>query len=355
MSRRLSSLLVFLLFGALVTVAIIGASGTASSNDLGGTLTNQGRTFEGQVVQRGSSSHAVAIVPISGEITSGSSAVNGATTGSEDTIALLEAIRRSGDYDGVIMEVDTPGGGVLASAEIADEVRRVQRDGIKVVSWMRNTAASGGYYISADADRIVASPETITGSIGVILGLYDASGLADKVGVQEVNITSGKLKDMGTPFKKLSPEARAVLQELVDESYSTFVGVVSRGRDIDEEEVRKLADGRIYTGTQALELDLVDELGMRRDAYDAMGDLVKGVTKGSQLDIVSYSRRYGFFDALSSGTVQHLRPSDLAQIVGDGVAGIGTGAAPYSGSGAALPVAGDHSGGVRLEYRMELS
>lgn len=305
-----------------------------------------GRVFDGQQLQKGAGKATVAIVPITGEITSGDSSPSSGTTGSEDTIALLEAIRRSDDYDGVILEVNSPGGGVLASSEIADEIRRVRGDGIKVVAWMREMAASGGYYVSAGADRIVASPETITGSIGVILKMYDATGLAKKVGVTEVNITSGALKDMGTPFKKLSPEARAVLQQLVDESYSGFVNVVSTGRDIPDAEVRKLADGRIYTGTQARELHLVDSLGLRDEAYSQMAKLV-GAERGSRLEVVEFSRQVDFFDALGAAT-KHWSPGAIAQLIGARIAGSG-GTIPGSSSSGVDALANP---GFRLEYRM---
>ncbi len=309
-------------------------------------LEHAGRVFDGQQLQEGDGSKSIAMVPITGVITSGDSVPSSGSTGSEDTIALLEAIRHSGDFDGVILEVDSPGGGVLASSEIADEIRRVRKDGIKVVAWMREMAASGGYYVSAGADRIVASPETITGSIGVILKMYDATGLAKKVGVTEVNITSGPLKDMGTPFKKLSPEARAVLQELVDESYTGFVQVVSNGRDIPEARVRKLADGRIYTGTQARELGLVDTLGLRAEAYRQMASLVH-VHRGSQLEVVTYSPQVGFLDALGVATA-HWNPSAVVQLIGNRISGADgiTGSAAHQGLDAMA------NPGFRLEYRM---
>ena len=194
--------------------------------------------------------------------------------------------------------------------------------------------------MASGSNRIVASTETITGSIGVILSLFDVTKLASKVGVQEVHVTSGPLKDMGSPFRTLTPEARTVLQQLVDESYTGFVHQVSTGRGIPEDQVRKLADGRIYTGTQAKELKLVDSLGLRQQAYDEMADLIDA-DSGTDLRVTRFARSFGLFDLLGA-SMGDLVPRDMAGVLKR--SGGGLAAAPVS---SAVP-----GGGFKLEYRM---
>lgn len=340
MTQRMSTLLILAVFLALVIVAGIGAQSAGLGTAGVATIESSGRSFTGTRMQDGTKSATVAVVPITGVIASGDSSPAGDVTGAEDAVAMLEAVRVSKSYDGVILEINSPGGGVLASAEIAAEVQRLRNADIKVVAWMRETAASGGYYVASGADRIVASTETITGSIGVILSLFDVTKLASKVGVQEVHVTSGPLKDMGSPFRTLSPEARTVLQQLVDESYTGFVQQVAAGRDIPEADVRKLADGRIYTGTQAKELDLVDAIGLRSKAYDEMARLI-GADDGSDLRVTRFSRSFGLLDLLNS-SMGDLVPRDIAGVLQRAKQPL------VESSGRATA----SSGGFELEYRM---
>jgi protease-4 len=138
---------------------------------------------------------------------------------------------------------------------------------------MASIAASGGYYVSAPADYIIARPDTLTGSLGVIMTLYDATELMDKVGLQVIDITSGENKAIGSMFAEMTPAQRDILQTLTDESYTEFVRVISEGRGMSEEDVRALADGRVYSGRQALENGLVDELGNFDDAIAKAAEL----------------------------------------------------------------------------------
>ena len=133
---------------------------------------------------------------------------------------------------------------------------------------MGSVAASGGYYIASACDKILANPGTMTGSIGVIMQLSNFEELMKKVGVKGINIKSGANKDIGSPFQPLSQEGRDILQSVVDNVHSQFVSAVAKGRGMDEASVRKLADGRIYSGAQAKELGLVDQLGTLEDAID---------------------------------------------------------------------------------------
>jgi protease-4 len=344
MSRRLAIwLLLVLLFVALVATAAVTGGGGAASN-IAAPIESEGVSYTGTTLQSGDSGKHVAIVPITGVIVNGDSAPDGSATGGDDVVRMLDAIREDGGYDGVIMQVDTPGGAVLASSEIAEAVKRLEKNDIPVVAWMRDAAASGGYYISAPATRIVAAPTTFTGSIGVIMELYDASGLADKVGVDAQVIKSGDLKDMGSPFRALTPEERTILQSVIDEAYGDFVDEVSTGRDIPEDEVRKIADGRIYTGRQAKDLDLVDDLGLRSDAYDSMAEVLKVRKGGDELTIVEFGRTYGFFEALSASAAPSLKSLALARSLSSGDVGqVATSGARQFGNGFAT-----------VEYRAEI-
>jgi protease-4 len=176
----------------------------------------------------------------------------------------------------VVLRVDSPGGSAAASQEIANEIRRFKEDtGKPVVISMGSVAASGGYYISVYADKIVASPATLTGSIGVISEFIYIQGLLDKLGLQMEIIKAGEHKDMG--LRPMTDEERQIMQTITDDLYGQFVVAVAKGRNLTQETVRKLATGQIYTGDQALQLGLVDELGDREEAIELAAKLA-GVT-----------------------------------------------------------------------------
>lgn len=162
---------------------------------------------------------------------------------------------------GIIMHVNSPGGSVYASERVANAIKKVKSTEKPVYSVMQEMAASGGYYISAPCDKIYASNETWTGSIGVIIQNYNLAGLFDKYGIKEQNITTGKMKDAGSPGHEMSKEEKAYFQGLVDSAFERFVAEVSEGRDMSETSVKSLADGRVYDGSQALENGLVDKIG----------------------------------------------------------------------------------------------
>lgn len=166
----------------------------------------------------------------------------------------------------VILRIDSPGGGVASSQEIYEEVRRLRADGKLVVASLGSVAASGGYYIASAAERIFANAGTLTGSIGVIVQLANVEELLHKVGISSTAITSGPFKDSGNPTRTLRPEERQVFQALIDDVYQQFIEAVSQGRQLPIDEVAQIADGRIYTGRQAKELRLIDELGTFQDA-----------------------------------------------------------------------------------------
>lgn len=174
----------------------------------------------------------------------------------------LEDVKEDKDVKGVILKVNSPGGAVYNSEQVAKRIQEIQEEKkIPVFTVMETMAASGGYYISAPTDRIYASNETLTGSIGVIMSSMSFEGLFEKYGIKQQNITTGKMKDAGSPRKDMTDEQKKYFQDLINSSFDRFVKVVSQGRSMKEDEVRKLADGRVYDGAQAKENGLVDKIG----------------------------------------------------------------------------------------------
>jgi len=183
----------------------------------------------------------------------------------EKVVKLLRKYDRDDDVKAVVVRVDSPGGAVAPSQEIYSALRSLRKKK-KVVVSMGNLAASGGYYISAAADQIYASPGTLTGSIGVIFMHFNVRGLLEAVKVEETTLKAGKYKDTLSPFRPLNELDREEIQTISDDVYAQFIHDVAEGRGLKDEEVRKIAEGRIYTGRRAKELRLVDELGGFQDA-----------------------------------------------------------------------------------------
>lgn len=191
--------------------------------------------------------------------------LRGAITDSKNTIEQLIVFATDDSIKAIVLRVDSPGGGVGPSQEIYSEVARITQDKPIIVS-MGSVAASGGYYVAAPANKIYANPGTITGSIGVIMEFTNVLDLMDKIGLKTRVVKSGTHKDIGSSVRDMTSEEQALLQGLIDDVHSQFVAAVSEGRDLSEGEVRKLADGRIFTGRQALQVGLIDELGGLRVA-----------------------------------------------------------------------------------------
>jgi len=194
--------------------------------------------------------------------------IKGVIANVQPTIEELAKFRKDGSVKAVVVRIESPGGGVSPSQELYQEIRRTVREKPVVVS-MGSVAASGGYYIACAAQKIYANPGTITGSIGVILQFTNFEELLKKIGFRMEVVKSGPYKDVGTPGREMTPEEKAYLQDMVDNVHQQFVRDVARGRRMKVEEVREVADGRIFTGEQAMELGLVDELGNLKDAINA--------------------------------------------------------------------------------------
>jgi protease-4 len=198
--------------------------------------------------------------------------VEGIILDSRKVIGEIKKYAKDSSVKAVVLRVNSPGGGVAPSQEIYDEIVKL-KEMKKVVVSMGAVAASGGYYISSPADRIIANPGTITGSIGVIMEMPNIEGLMKKIGVKTQVIKSGKHKDLASAFRTMTEEEKMILQTLLDDVHEQFIRAVSSSRGMKYEEIKELSDGRIFTGRKAKELGLVDDLGNLQYAIQTAGSL----------------------------------------------------------------------------------
>jgi len=241
-------------------------------------------------------SDSIAIVRIQGiiaESTGGGPFGFGYESGTETIVNQLERAGTDASVKAVVIRINSPGGSAAASQEIYRAVKRVrEKHGKPVVVSMGDVAASGGYYVAAPADHIVANPATLTGSIGVLMQTINLEALMERYGIHADTVKSGAYKDTGSMWRKMSPEERTYWQGMVDDVYDQFVQAVVAGRKMEEADVKKLADGRVFTGKQAKDNNLVDELGGLRTAIEAAKKLagIKGRVQIKEL------RRKSFFE-----------------------------------------------------------
>ena len=213
-------------------------------------------------------------------------------------VKLLKKYEKDDDIRAIVIRVDSPGGAVAPSQEIHDAIKRVKARK-KVVVSMGNLAASGGYYISAPADKIFAEPGTLTGSIGVIFMHFNVRRLLETVKIEETTLKSGKYKDTLSPFRAVQDTDREEIQGISDDVYGQFVKAVAEGRNLPEARVREIAEGRIYTGRRAKELKLVDELGGMDDAVAAAWQMA-GQTGEPKLQYPPREREFSVRDLMKS-------------------------------------------------------
>ncbi|AQP53610.1 signal peptide peptidase SppA [Vagococcus penaei] len=239
------------------------------------------------IIEEGSSSQKIVKLSVQGAIadTGEGSLFSQSEYNHQNFMQQLKQIQEDETVKGVLLQVNSPGGGVYESAEITHELNKIKKLDIPIYTVFENVAASGGYYISANTDKIFASDETTTGSIGVIMSGLNYAGLLEKLGVSDTTYKSGALKDMMSPSRKPTKEDSEVLQTFVMSAYERFVKVVADGRKMDTEKVKKLADGRIYDGSQALENGLIDAIGYPDDALAAL----KKDKKLKNATVISYS------------------------------------------------------------------
>ncbi len=198
--------------------------------------------------------------------------VTGVIADEKTTLKELREFAEDSRIRAIVVRIDSPGGAVGPSQEIFEAMRRLQKKK-HVLASMGSIAASGGFYIAMGGEKIFANPGTLTGSIGVISEFPNVSGFLKWAGVDMRTITAGKLKDAGSPFRDMSSEERSYFQAMLDDVHAQFIGAVAESRKLPEEEVRKVADGRVFTGRKAKELKLVDELGGLQDAVREAGKL----------------------------------------------------------------------------------
>jgi protease-4 len=222
--------------------------------------------------------------------------IEGPIMDSTDVVDEIKEHVKDHSIRAIILRIDSPGGAVAPSQEIYEEVKKASEEKHVVVS-MGSIAASGGYYIAAPADMIIANPGTLTGSIGVIMEIPNLEGLMSKIGVRTEVIKSGKHKDMASAFRKMDPEDRDILQSVMDNVHEQFIRAVAEGRKLKVEEVRPLADGRIFSGEQAKGLKLVDEIGTLEDSVKKAAELA-GIS--GEPEVVSRKEKLSIMDALRS-------------------------------------------------------
>ncbi len=244
----------------------------------------------------------IAIIPIYGIITiSGSSDSlfsQGGSTSSEVITEFIKKANEDSQIKAIILEINSPGGEVVASEEIAKAVKDSKKP---VVAWIREVGASGAYWVASASDVIVADRLSITGSIGVLASYLEFSGLFEKYGITYQQLTAGELKDVGTPFKKLEDSQRQILQTKLDLIQNVFVSEIAQNRKLPEQKVKELATGIFYLGIEAKENGLIDIIGSKQEAIDH----AKKLSGIKEADLVSFQRKRTFLDLLSTLSYQN--------------------------------------------------
>ncbi len=284
-------------------MAIIVATATGGSKDVSTLM--PASTWQEQRIS-GSGTQRVVVIKIDGVIGLDDSGFLGGST-HEDLLSQIRQAAKDPLVRAVVLRVESPGGGVVSSNEIYSALQEVKAAEKFLVVSMGSVAASGGYYVAAPADTIYANPDTITGSLGVIISSVNYEETFDKLGLRQVVYKSGKYKDILSPARDATQEEEQILQTFVDESYQGFVDVIVEGRDLPRETVLELADGRIYSGRQAQELGLVDELGNQKEAIEAAKTLA-GLPEGAL--VVRYRYSNSLQSLLRSKLEERQEPAD---------------------------------------------
>lgn len=237
------------------------------------------------LVYSGSSGN-VAVIPITGQISTQESLFE-STASSSSIVSFIEDAAANPDVQAILFEIDSPGGTIVATREISNAIKQVEKP---TVCWMRETAASGAYYIASNCDVIVADPYTITGSIGVIGSYLEFSDLFEEYGINYVRIVSGEKKDLGSPFREPTKDEIKELQVIVNEINQDFLGEVKENRNLTDAEVETLSDARILLGKDAFNLGLVDVLGSKNEAEQA----IKDMSNITDIQYLYYQQEFSF-------------------------------------------------------------
>jgi protease-4 len=220
--------------------------------------------------------------------------IEGMIMDSKDIVAELKDYAKDPFIKAIVLRIDSPGGAVVPAQEIYQEIKKATQEKNVIVS-MGSVAASGGYYVASPATRIIANPGTLTGSIGVIMEIPNVGGLMDKLGIKTEVVKSGRHKDMASVFRGIGKEERVILQEVLDNVHEQFIRAVAEGRSLLYDDVKEIADGRVFTGEQALGVGLVDELGSLGDAVHSAAQL-SGI-EGEPV-VVSKKEHFSFLNFL---------------------------------------------------------
>jgi len=206
--------------------------------------------------------------------------VEGVIVESTDIVDQIIKARKNDNIVGVVIRINSPGGGVAPTQEIYSEILKLRKEK-KVIASLSSLAASGGYYIASATEKIVSNPGTLTGSIGVIMDFSNVEGLFEKIGLKNFVVKSGKFKDIGSPVREMTSEEKEILQHVIENVHKQFIAAIVTGRGMTESDVYKVADGRIFSGEQAFNLGLVDELGTLQDSIKILAALagIKGEPK----------------------------------------------------------------------------
>ena len=277
--------LLFITVSAIALVLVVGTSGSE-----GGGQAASSQTFQERYVT-GRGANKIAVLPVVGTIGAPETVSLATPAATPETLSdQLHQAARDKNVKAVVLEINSPGGGVVASDEMHKSIGDFKRETKKpVVVSMGETAASGGYYIATAADEIVANETTLTGSLGVIFSYLNLEEAADKLGIEQEVVKSGTFKDIGSLTREPSEEELEILQTLIDESYDGFVEVIVEGRSLPDDRVRELADGRVYSGLQAESLGLVDQLGGLEKAAQT-SERLAGIEEAT---VVRYERAPG--------------------------------------------------------------
>ena len=324
-----------------VVIIAVGITGVAS-NVIGSKLIKQNKTETSSIVKDMFSSVSgdsnielpnkdfVGVINFEGEIgaSSSNSLTSDSTYNHDFYLKYIEKMEKSDKNKGILLYVDSPGGAVYESDEMYLKLMEYKEKTKRPIwAYFASQACSGGYYISMAADKIYANRNCWTGSIGVIVSLTNCKKLYDKLGIKEIDITSGKNKAMGSQGLELTKEQRGILQSLVDEAYDQFVGIVADGRKMDKSAVKKIADGRIYSAKQAKEINLVDEVGSLKDEKKAFAK-----EAGFSEDITYYTPEKDSLSGMFSsifGAVKDIVPKSDIDLAEDIVQNNGNGVLKY--------------------------
>jgi len=287
----------------LAVVIVLGGIIMSSISAIVSSIFNESTTtdmdpFTEEVEKEGDSSKRIAHLTLNGEIAEGTGGGMFGGEGYNHTAFLkqLDKVKNDDSVKGMLLTVNTPGGGTYPSDEIYQKIKQIKKKGKKVYVHMGSMAASGGYYISAPADKIYAGPQSMTGSIGVIMSSIDYSGLQKNLGIKQNVIKSGKHKDILSSSREMTGEEKDILQSVLDDSFDRFVNIVKDGRHMSESKVRKLADGRIYSAQQAKSNGLIDEIGYEDSTLKAM----KKDMNAKDAEVFEYSEDGGWFSSVYS-------------------------------------------------------